>query len=156
METTKQIFLNRWFLGMLALGGLGAAFPLIAEGAGLKPCMMCKLQRIPFILLLLNAGFGLLTSCKQGFFKVTQVCISIGAALGLTHFLMQMGALPDFCTSYRGFSTTQEFSALLTSPKCSDMSWSILGVPVSLINGLSHVLFLGVSAFFNLKHVRGS
>jgi len=122
----------------------------------LKPCVMCKLQRIPFALLIVNSGFGLSSSSKQGFFRVTQVCLALGILLGLGHFLMQMGALPNFCTSNRGFDTAQEFSRMLQTSKCSDIAWSIFGVPVSLLNAALHALILGSGYRFSLRNRESS
>jgi disulfide bond formation protein DsbB len=110
---------------------------------------MCKLQRIPFALLILNASFGLATSFKMGFFRVIQSCFILGALLGITHFLIQIGALPDPCVSTKGLSSTQEFSQMLKTSKCSDVAWSFLGVPISLINfsGCSLVFWLTLKKF---------
>ena len=150
--TNKQIFLNRWFLAMIAIGSVALACSISAVHVfHLKPCVMCKLQRIPFALLILNSGFGLLSSHKQGFFKVTQVCLALGVVLGMGHFLMQMEALPDFCTSKKGFDTAQEFSRMLKTSKCSDIAWSVFGVPVSLLNAMLHTLVLGLGYRFSLK-----
>lgn len=146
METSERVFLNRLFLAMLAIGMVALAASLSAVHVfHLKPCVMCKLQRIPIVLLLVNAGFGLLSSCKQGFFRVTQGCLALGTVLGLGHFLMQMGALQDFCTLKGGFVTTQEFSRMLITSKCSDIAWSVLGVPVSLVNAGLCIGVLGLS-----------
>ncbi len=152
METSKRIFLNRWFLAMIAIGSIALACSISAVHLfHLKPCLMCKLQRTPFALLIVNAGFGLLSSYKQGFFKVTQVCLALGIVLGMGHFLMQMGTLPDFCTSKKSFDTAQEFSMMLKTSKCSDIAWSIFGVPVSLLNAMLHTLVLGLGYRFSLK-----
>jgi len=135
MEMTKRVFFNRFFLGCLAIGSLALTTSLLAVHVfHFQPCTMCKLQRIPFALLILNASFGLATSCKMGFFRVIQSCFILGALLGITHFLIQMGALPDPCVSPKGLSTAQEFSQMLKTSKCSDVAWSFLGVPISLIN----------------------
>lgn len=147
----RRVFFNRWFLGCLVIGCLALTTSFLTVHVfHLKPCTMCKLQRIPFALLILNASFGLATSFKRGFFRVIQGCFILGAFLGIAHFLIQMGALPDSCVSQKGFSTTQEFSQILTKSKCSDIAWSILGVPVSLMNfaGCSLVFWL---TFKNLR-----
>lgn len=139
---------------MLSVGMVALASSLSAVHIfHLKPCVMCKLQRIPYALLIVNSGLGLLseTSYKQGFFKVTQVCLVLGITLGIGHFLMQMGALPDFCTSKRGFNTTEEFSKMLKSSKCSDIAWAVFGLPVSFLNAAIHGLILGGSIHFSLK-----
>jgi disulfide bond formation protein DsbB len=152
METSKRIFLNRWFLAMISIGAVALASSISAVHVfHFKPCVLCKLQRIHFALLIVNAGFGLLSSYKQGFFKVTQACLALGIALGLGHFLIQMGALPDFCTSKRGFETAEEFSRMLKTSKCSDSAWSIFGVPVSLLNAALHALILGAGYRFKLR-----
>ena len=135
METTKRVFFNRCFLGCLVIGCLALTASLLAVHAfHLKPCTMCKLQRIPFALLILNASFGLATSYKMDFFRVIQGCFGLGALLGIAHFLIQIGALPDPCVSPKGLSSAQEFSQMLKTSKCSDVAWSFLGVPISLIN----------------------
>jgi len=158
VETNKRVFLNGWFLAMISIGAIALAASISAVLVlHLKPCVMCKLQRIPFALLIVNAGFGLLSSYKQGFFKVTQVCLALGIVLGMGHFLMQIGALPDFCTSKRGFNTADEFSRMLKTSKCSDIAWSIFGVPVSLLNAMLHALILWAGYRFRLRQkLRGA
>ena len=147
METTQRVFFNQWFFAMVLLGGTALGASLLAvEVFGLKPCVMCKLQRIPFALLIMNGGFGLFSSYKQGFFQVLQVCLALGVILGLGHFLMQMGALPDPCATQNGFKSPEEFSKVLLSPKCSMVNWSFFGIPVSLLNALLHGFFLFFSS----------
>ena len=151
METTKRIFFNRWFFCCLAIGGIALITSLLAvQVFHLKPCTLCKLQRIPFALLVLNASLGLITSMKLGFFRVIQGCLLLGAILGLGHFLIQMEALPDPCSSPKGLNTTQEFSQLLSASKCSAIAWDFLGIPISLINcmGCSLIFWLTLK---NLK-----
>ncbi|MGE0630827.1 MAG: disulfide bond formation protein B [Parachlamydiales bacterium] len=153
MEMTKRVFFNRCFLGCLVVGCLALTTSLLAVHVfHLKPCTMCKLQRIPFALLILNASFGLATSYKMSFFRVIQGCFIIGALLGITHFLIQMGALPDPCVSLKGLASAQEFSQMLKTSKCSDVAWSFLGVPISLINfaGCSLVFWLTLKKFREL------
>ncbi len=152
METTKRVFFNRWFLAMMALGGIALAISWLAVHIFyLKPCLMCKLQRIPFALLIVNSYLGMVTSCKVGFFRVAQICLLLGGILGLGHYLIQVGALPDPCTVQKGVRSTQEFSQLLTSSRCSDVSWKILGVPVSLMNAGMCFGVLGISIRGNRK-----
>ncbi len=137
---------------MIAIGSVALACSISAVHVfHLKPCVMCNLQRILFALLIVNSGFGLLSSYKQGFFKVTRGCLALGIVLGVGHFLMQMGAVPDFCTSKRGFDTAEEFSRMLKTSKCSDIAWSIFGVPVSLLNAMLHGGVLGVGCRFSLN-----
>ncbi len=137
---------------MMALGGIALAISWLAVHIFyLKPCLMCKLQRIPFALLIVNSYLGMVTSCKVGFFRVAQICLLLGGILGLGHYLIQVGALPDPCTVQKGVRSTQEFSQLLTSSRCSDVSWKILGVPVSLMNAGMCFGVLGISIRGNRK-----
>ncbi len=133
---------------VLAGGALATSF-LAVHLLGMEPCMMCKLQRIPFALLVVNSYLGMVTSCKVGFFRVLQGYLFLGGIFGFFHFFVQMGAFPDPCLAQKGLGSVQEFSQLLTSSRCSDLSWKILGVPVSLINGGICFGVLGLS-------VRGS
>ena len=144
---------------MMALGGIALAISWLAVHVFyLKPCLMCRLQRIPFALLIVNSYLGMVTSCKVGFFRVVQICLLLGGVLGLGHYLIQIGALPDPCVVQKGLSSVQEFSQLLTSPKCSDVSWKILGMPVSLINAVVCFGMLGISIRGNrrMRKVEGS
>lgn len=159
METAKRVFFNRWFFSCLAIGGIALIASLLAvQVFHLKPCTLCKLQRIPLVLLIVNSGFGLLSSYKQGFFRVVQGCLLLGGALGLGHFLVQMGALPDPCTAQKGLSSVQEFSQLLTSSRCSELSWKILGMPVSLVNaGLCFgILGTSIRASRKMREIKGN
>ena len=152
METTKRVFFNRWFFSCLAIGGIALIASLLSvQVFHLKPCTLCKLQRIPLVLLIVNSGFGILSSYKQGFFRVVQGCLLLGGVLGLGHFLVQMGVLPDPCRAQKDLHSVQEFSQLLTSPRCSELSWKILGMPVPLINAGLCFGVLGISISGNRR-----
>ena len=152
VETTLRIFLNRWFLGILCIGVLALTCSLLAVHVfDLKPCNLCKMQRIPFALMIANALLGLIGPYKEGFFKVIVCVLGIGVLIGTGHFLMQMGMLPDFCSYQRGFNTPEEFLNTLQSLKCSKVNWSILGIPVSLLNAMLHGSVLGVSLRLKAK-----
>lgn len=159
METTLRIFLNRFFLGILCTGVLALTCSFLAVHVfDLKPCTLCKMQRIPFALMIANALLGLIGPYKEGFFKVIAGVLGVGVFLGGVHFLMQMGMVPDFCSSTRGFNSPEEFLNTLQAPKCSKMNWSILGVPVSLLNAMIHGSILGVSVHLKTKKklIRGT
>lgn len=159
METTLRIFLNRWFLAILCMGILALTCSLLAVHVfDLKPCTLCKMQRIPFALMIVNALLGLISPYKEGFFKVIVGVLGAGILLGGVHFLMQIGMVPDFCSSQRGFNTPEEFLNVLQAAKCSKINWSILGIPVSLLNALLHGSVLAVSKHLKSKKklIRGA
>lgn len=146
METSTRIFFNRWFLSMLIVGVLALICSFLAGHVSHQtPCIMCKLQRLPFTLLIANAALGLIGIFKEGFFKITQICLALSGLLGITHLLMQIGTLPDFCTAYRGFDTPEGFLKGLQTSKCSDITWSILGIPISLLSAMVHGSIFWVS-----------
>ena len=152
VETTLRIFLNRFFLGILCIGGLALTCSLLAVHVfDLKPCTLCKMQKIPFALMIANALLGLIGPYKEGFFKVIVCVLGLGILLGSVHFLMQMGMVPDFCSSQRGFNSPEEFLNSLQAANCSKVNWSILGIPVSLLNALLHGSVLGVSLRLKAK-----
>ncbi len=152
METDTRIFFNRWFLGILCMGILALTCSLLAVHVfDLKPCTLCKLQRIPFALMAANAILGLIGPYKEGFFKVIVSVLGVGVLLGTVHFLMQIGMIPDFCSSQRGFNSPEEFLNVLQAPKCSKLNWSILGTPVSLLNAMLNGSVLGVSLRLKAK-----
>ena len=152
METSTRVFLNRWFLGVLCMSVLALTCSLLAVHVfDLKPCTLCKIQRIPFALMIANALLGLIGPYKEGFFKVIVGVLGLGVLLGTIHFLMQMGMVPDFCSPIRGFNSPEEFLNTLQSPKCSKINWSILGIPVSILNALLHGSVLGVSLRLKAK-----
>jgi|GEM_PF-2530502 disulfide bond formation protein DsbB len=156
METNTRVFLNRFFVGILCLGVFALTSSFLAVHVfDLNPCTLCKMQRIPFALMIANAGLGLLGPYKEGFFKVIIGVLGLGVLLGGVHFLMQMGMVPDFCSSQRGFHSPEEFLNVLQAPKCSK-SWSLLGIPVSLLNAMLHGSTLGVSIRLTKKKlIRG-
>lgn len=159
METSTRIFLNRFFLGILCMGGLALTCSFLAVHVfDLRPCTLCKMQRIPFALMIANALLGLIGPYKEGFFKVIMGVLGVGILLGGVHFLMQMGMIPDFCSSQRGFNSPEEFLNSLQAPKCSKINWSILGVPVSLLNALFHGSVLAISKHLKSKKklIRGA
>ena len=152
METSTRIFLNRFFLVILCMGTLALTCSFVAAHVyNLKPCTLCKMQRIPFALMIANALLGLIGPYKEGFFKVIVCVLGLGILLGSVHFLMQLGMVPDFCSSQRGFNSSEEFLNGLQTPNCSKINWSILGIPISLLNALLHGSVLGVSLRLKTK-----
>ena len=150
METNKRVFLNRWFLAMLVIGVVALEAPL-SGGLCFSFKTLRDVQAPKDPLLIVNTGFGLLSSRKQGFFKVIQGCLALGIVLGFGHFLMQVGALPDFCSAPKGVATVDEFSKMLKTSSCSKIAWSVLGIPMSLLNGMFCAAILGVGFRFSTK-----
>ncbi|MBF5059711.1 hypothetical protein NEPTK9_001227 [Candidatus Neptunochlamydia vexilliferae] len=155
MDRGEEIFLNRFFVGMLLMSGVALLFSVFgARLLGLVPCSLCKWQRVPFMVLILGASGGLFGFRKRGFFRLVQGALFLGMGLGCIHFLIQMGVFSGFCSSARDFGTPEEFVKGLQRSSCSSISWPVLGVPVSLINGLSLGTVLGLSIYLKRKYHR--
>ena len=144
--------LLRFFLAILCMGVLALTCSFLAAHVfALNPCTFCKIQRIPFFLLIIYGLIGLTTSHKEESFKGIMVILGVGALLGGLHFLMQLGLVPDFCPSQRDFHSPKEFLTSLQSPKCSRITWSILGIPISLLNAFLHSSVLIFSMHLKAK-----
>ncbi len=144
MNLRQNLFLNRFFFVSLSVGIVAIVASLLAATIfGLPPCMMCKIQRIPYALMIVNALFGLLMAYKELFVNILMGVLMVGVLLGLVHFLMQVGVIPDFCLAKKGFTSHQELLNYINKPKCSKVYWSIFGAPVSLLNAFVQGSLLG-------------
>ena len=102
-----------------------------------------------------NVGaFGCL---EGGLFEGDSGLSWFGCDCWVVHFGLQVGMVPDFCVSERGFVSEEDFLRALKGPKCSEVSWSILGVPVSVFGVMVNGLGLGWSIFWSGKRgLRGA
>lgn len=139
MDYRAQVTLNRVLVAFLGISVLVLIFSLFAEKFGdLESCTLCKLQRIPYALIGLNAVLGIFTSIKKGAFKVIQACLTASCFLGAFHASIQYGKINDPCVRTAAvLQSPQDYSRLLASGKnCSQVSWALLGLPLSLYNSL--------------------
>ena len=133
MEHAVRIRLNRLFawVFILSIGVLGVSIG--AELVGIKPCFLCKLQRIPYVLLGVNALIGLVTCLKRGMAWVIGGCFLMGVLLGSVHFASQMGWSKLPCSRNTRVESMEDFKRTLENPGCGEV-WKVLGIPVSLWN----------------------
>lgn len=113
----------------------------IEIGLRKEPCMLCKIQRILYILLGISSLLGM-----RGIYSAIskRCCIGLLLALCLTasyHSLVQFGVLKDRCQIYSKVSNPQSYKELLLAPNkaqstCSEKSLAFRGIPLSSMNVL--------------------
>ncbi|MCP5506456.1 MAG: disulfide bond formation protein B [Chlamydiales bacterium] len=120
------------FLG-IAVASLAISF-FVEYVLGIRPCILCQLQRIPYFTVGGLAILGLFVRWKQGVIRVIQVCFLAGVILASYHTCVQFGFLGSPCQKKR----TEQ-----TGP-----SWRILGLPPPLYNGVfSLAVLIGTEVF---------
>lgn len=93
----------------------------------IRPCILCKLQRIPYVATGVLSLIGLFASLKRLILRSIQICFLAGIILATYHSCVQLGFLGSSCQKKR---------VNQTGP-----SWRIFGIPPPLYNG---VFSLGV------------
>jgi disulfide bond formation protein DsbB len=141
---------------LVAVATLAAA--LIAQfGFGLKPCVLCLWQRLPYALLMGVAGVGLIL--KNRFtapFLVVCVLLALTSAglafthIGVEHHWWRIGT-GCVAEPLGGKTETEVLAALLSTPQasCDEVAWKIFGFSItywnaalSLVLALYHLLAL--------------
>jgi disulfide bond formation protein DsbB len=141
-DLSKEVSYNRFLLFVLLLSFAVLISSFSAEYIfQRKVCFLCKLQRLPYLGLVLIYFIGLKVSRTAQIFCLLGV-FSISMALGLYHFGVQQHIFDDHCNVSR-VSNIKDFNQLLDSTPCSKAEWSLLGVPVSLLNAM-----ISASLFF--------
>lgn len=117
----------------MALLALGASF-FVEHVMGIRPCILCRLQRIPYFAIGGLALLGLLLKWKRGVIRLIQVCLLAGVILATYHTCIQFGLISSPCKKKQ---TRQ-----------AGPSWRILGLPPPLFNGVfSLVVLIGTEVF---------
>ena len=133
MEHAARVRLNRLFV-MVIIGAMSVlAISYGAELKGIKPCTLCKLQRIPYVLLAVNGFLGLMMPIKRGLFRVLQVCMVGGIVLGGIHLGVMMGIVKLPCVREK-ISSTEEFRENLERNSSCGEVWKVLRIPGALWN----------------------
>ncbi|MBI3211609.1 MAG: disulfide bond formation protein B [Simkania negevensis] len=138
MDSQVQMRWNWGFLLILGISMLAVIFSCLAEGVwGISACMFCKWQRGVYVLVGVNALFGIFTPLKRGFLKVVVVGLVIGMVLGSVHTAIQWGKIESFCQrKVPEMATKEDFKGFLerNGVRCSEVSWELFGLPASLWN----------------------
>ncbi len=120
------------FLG-IAVIALGVSY-FAQYALGIHPCILCRLQRIPYFTIGAFALFGFFTTFKKSAFRLIQVSLLAGIILASYHSSVQFGIMGSPC---------QKKNVERTGP-----SRRIFGLPPPLYNGLFSLgLLIGLEVF---------
>lgn len=128
-----RVRLNRLFVVLMIGAVTILAISYGAELTGIKPCTLCKLQRIPYVLLAVNGFLGLMMPIKRGILRVLQVCMIGGILLGSIHLGVIVGMIKLPCSREKIRSTEEFRESLLRHSSCGEV-WKILRIPGALWN----------------------
>lgn len=103
----------------------------------IRPCILCKLQRVPYIVTGALSLIGLLTPIKRYILRFIQICFLSGVIIATYHSCIQFGFLGSSC---------QKKQIERTGP-----SWRILGLPPPLYNGVFSLAVLVGTEFFLMR-----
>lgn len=131
MDRTLQKAL--WIFILIALGALGISY-FVEYWLEIRPCILCKLQRIPYFATGILAIIGLFIIWKRAILRLIQICFLAGVIVATYHSCVQFGFLGSPC---------QKKQTEQTGP-----SWRIFGLPPPLYNGVfSLALLIGAEIF---------
>ena len=117
----------------IAIIALGIAY-FVECFLNICPCILCKLQRIPYFATGVLALFGLFTSFKKSALRLIQVSFLAGIILAGYHSCVQFGLMGSSC---------QTKKVEQTGP-----SRRIFGLPLPLYNGVfSLAVLIGTEIF---------
>lgn len=157
-DLAVKIKTNRFFVGVMLVASIVLAVSYSAEFIFHKiPCQLCKLERIPYLGMLIIGLVGFLASDKKTpLFFLLGICL-ISLILGTYHYGVQQNFFKDFCKA-NPVSTMEDFKNMINSPACSKIGFSIFGIPTSFFNIITSLIlalltFSRIKKFKYLEHV---
>lgn len=147
------IFLNRLFALTAIYSITALTLSFFAEYAWkIEPCYLCKLQRIPYLAILPISFFGLFFTFKTASRNLIISFFFISLALSGFHLMIQTGIVKDTCAVPQLNSMIDFEKLVFNTPKksCAEISFRLFGLPVSLYNLTSALLF--IFAYFKSKN----
>ena len=144
---------------------LGAAL-LSQYVGGLRPCVLCLYQRVPYALVIGLTGAALLLSAVAGgkraplvggVFAVCAVIFLAGAGIAAFHVGVEQGwwAGTESCTApdLSAMTPAQVREYLLQAPivRCDEVAWSLAGISMA---GYNMIAALGMGVFATLGALR--
>ena len=147
----NNISKNRLFFFLLSL----SIFILLVSYGNefsekIKPCKLCRLQRLPHIAVIIICIFGYLSSHKEFSIKGLQTCFLLGLFLSLYHIAILYGYLSDPCkVPPQTLNKDSYFSMIEAGFSCSKSSLNILKFPASFWNAL--ICFMNFSLITSKK-----
>lgn len=130
-----------WIVSVLAIG-ISVWLEIFND---VRPCTLCKLQRIPYLVICLFAPFG----CHFKFCRIAKflviVCFSALLILSSVHLAIQNGIVSDFCAVPKIHSAEEFHKILAGADSCAKVSWKLFGISMAGYNFFLSLLFLMLS-----------
>jgi disulfide bond formation protein DsbB len=130
-------------LFVLAVSVLALAFAFTAEfGFGLKPCILCLAQRVPFALAGALAGLALLRSmpfaARRVLMAVTGLAFLINSGIAVYHVGVEQKWWASSCAaSESGPLVVGDLAAMMSKPveaRCDEPAWQWHGITMATLN----------------------
>lgn len=130
------------FILLCSLIALATSF-LAQYSWGYQPCLLCKLQRLPYLFLGVVSTWAIIFPKSRKWLSfILLIVIAMGLLLSLYHLGIQLGILKDRCSMKISIQSIESFGQHLVQKKpCSEISLSIFGVPISGLNSLFFLIF---------------
>lgn len=147
------------FLALASVLALAAAYT--AEyGFGLKPCILCLYQRIPFAVVVLLGLIGYFTSARyrRVMLGLCGISFLIGAGIAFFHSGVELHWWrgTDACTTTLDTSSVEAIRAQIMgaqAARCDEIPWSLFGLSMANYNVLMSLVLAGI-AFTGLKRAK--
>ncbi len=145
MNIIEQVRLNKSlvFLSIASTLILGVSFSL--SFAGHTPCWLCKVERIPYLLILLFSLIGIFSLHKTLTLKLILITLIASLFLASYHSALQLGYIKDRCTGIEP-KNMAEFEDILFNQKGCKSNFKIAGLPLPYWNFLVSFTLLVVTS----------
>lgn len=143
---------------VLAVCALALTAALIAQyGFGLKPCVLCITQRVPFVVAGLLAALALLHAAapwRRGLMALAGLAFLINSGIAVYHVGVERKWWQSSCAATEaGAVAVTDLAAMMSKPveaRCDEPAWSWHGITMAAMN----IVFSGGLALVTLVLVR--
>ena len=156
-KLNKKITLN--IILLLSIFTLLAAF-FIQYVLGHKPCNLCIIERVPYILAIIIISFNLVfNSYQKIIFFLLGIIFLVSASISFYHFGIEQGffnesLMCDLKLNFKNISREELLRSLkLETISCKDVDFKVLGLSLATINTiLSFILSaINIKIFLNYE-----
>ncbi len=163
MANSKQIIIKNTLISIMVAAALALCGAYIGEHVfGLKPCILCLYQRIPYFMVIAIALIGYFfkqNNLSRTIIYFSSLVFLLGALLALFHVGVERGWInePSTCTTnieevYGSISAlkTAVYSSAGNMPSCKEVQFVFLGMSMAGWNFI-YSLILAIYCFFTGK-----
>ena len=140
---------NRIFLITLVISVVALLISFSVDLSGMHSCRLCKLQRIPYFLIILSSLYGIFCDSKAICFYFLAAISAINIIMACYHLGIQQGLFIDPCLINHPTNKEALKQMLFEhSIPCSKVTLSIAGLPMSAWNCAASMVCLGIPTKF--------